>query len=316
MAVYRTTQDFINDALFRAGEIPGSSEWDTRAVDYLNRAYRSIINGTSEYLPEVVENWWWHRAEGVLDLEPVYHTGTVAVVSGSSTITFSSPPPTSIGGWRLKVKEHSDIFIVRSHAGMAAQGFLDIPYNGPSAAAAEFQLMKTTYLNVPSLASMLSPFTSFQGNVQITGMTPERLDFLYPIQRLSPGVPKAFAIVDDRGFRFSHGGLLDGQHIRLEYRFKPTVSDLENSAVTQTGIPGAYSPILADMVTVDIMMDKNDDRAAAVAQRIRGLLKAMFLENRKIALKVDPRIGAIYPRQSHMDRHNGPLRTESGLIIG
>ena len=82
MANYTFSSDLVNDILFRAGEpIDGTSDFDSVALQYLNRAYQSVWSGGSEILPQINEQWWWLRKDdqGVLTLNPVIDTGTVLV---------------------------------------------------------------------------------------------------------------------------------------------------------------------------------------------------------------------------------------------
>lgn len=311
---YEDSQSIINDALFRSGEIPGSSDWDGKAIEYLNRAYSSICNGTSEFLPEHIDDWWWMRAKGVVTLEPIFETGTVAVVQGSSGIVFSSAPPASVVEWRLKVDGHPDIFAVASHIGADTAASLDSPYTGPTNSAAVFRLMKVVY-DLGDIGTVISPMISFRENEQIFGISPERMDFLYPLQRMGPGVPQAFTLMDDTTVRFSHAGRTDNVSMRIEYRYKTVPALLTNSPGSIPILPRQYRHVLADLVTFQIMFDKNDDRAPGVSQGARGILKAMHAEHLHSKKKMDHRMGHIFPRASHTGRR-GPLRTESGLIIG
>jgi hypothetical protein len=68
------------------------------------------------------------------------------------------------------------------------------------------------------------------------------------------------------------------------------------------------------MALVYVLLDKNDDRSNAAALGARTGLAAMLKENRRRSVKIDQNAGHIKPRQRALIR--GPLRTESGLIIG
>jgi hypothetical protein len=76
--------------------------------------------------------------------------------------------------------------------------------------------------------------------------------------------------------------------------------------------------VLADMALVQVLLDKNDDRANAAALAARTTLAAMLKENRRRNVKVDFLAGHISPRGvvGTPGARPYPIRTESGLIIG
>jgi hypothetical protein len=310
-------RELKEDVLFRASEPLTTSQWDLKVMDYLNRVYRTLSTGASEFLPEFVEDWWWMRQEGQLLLEPTYATGTIAVVGGSSAVTFSPAPAASLTGRRLRIKSGvapPDVFIIQAHTGGLGPATLDTVYTGENNAAATFDAMKTEYTLSASVQVLMSPITAFQSPDRIMGISPERMDALYPLIRLRPGIPEAFALEDERTVRFSHGGRSDGKQMRAEYRFRPFVTDLTDSISSIPLVPTQWMHLLSDMALVYVLLDKNDDRSNAAALGARTGLAAMLKENRRRSVKVDQNAGHIKPRQRALIR--GPLRTESGLIIG
>lgn len=312
---YVTGADIVSDILFRAGELEGGSEWDTKAVDYLNRVYKALCAGSSEFLPEFIDDWWWMRARANLILDPVITDGTVSVTNGFSAINFSVAPTLDVHLWRFRVKGHPDVFTIASVGGGSAT--LDSIYTGPTDAAAEYELLHVDYDLSASVQAIISPIISFRENPQLFGTTSERMDFLFPMQRLSSGVPKAFALVSETRVRFSHGGLTDGTSMRMEYRYRPVASDLSNDPGSIPLIPQQYRHLLADMALVYVYTDKNDDRLASVGTSARMGLTAMVKENRRRLTKIDQFSGAIVTRQGQARHNEGKLlRTESGLIIG
>lgn len=315
MMPFVTGADIVSDILFRAGEIAGTSEWDTKAVDYLNRVYKALCAGSSEFLPEFVDDWWWMRAGDALILDPVISDGTISITNGFNAFTLSDPPSMSVINWKLKIDGHPDVFHVTDIAGGA--GELDTAYTGPTNTAATYKLMHTQYNLSSAVQAILSPIVSFRENPQIFGTTRERMDYLFPLQRLGPGVPKAFALHSDTTVIFSHGGLEDGTSMRMEYRYRPVAEDLENTSASIPLVPQQYRHILSDMALVYVYTDKNDDRLASVGTAARMGLTAMVRENRRRLTKIDQFSGAIVTRQGQARHNEGKLlRTESGLIIG
>lgn len=315
---YASTRDLKEDVLFRAGEELTGSNWDGKVIDYLNRVQRSLCSGASEFLPEYVEDWWWLRESGVLTLIPAVTTGTVALTQGSAAITFSSPPALSSQGYRLRVAGHPEIFSILTHAGGVGAATLDSVYTGPTLPLAAFTLMKVEYDLDAAVASITGPMIGFRYNPSIEGLSPERMDVMWPLGELTTGIPQAFALEDNDRVRFSHGGRTDGFSMRVEYRYRPKVTELIDSTGDFSIVPLEWRHILSDMALTHVMLDKNDDRSNAIALAARTALAGMLKENRRRIPKMSGNAGAIFPRQHNMGwgSQRGPLRTESGLIIG
>lgn len=316
---YITSRDIIQDILFRGFEPSSGADWGDKALDYLNRVYNMVCAGSSEFLPEYIDDWWWLRSRGVLTLLPAITEGTVEVTEGSTAITFSSAPAASVEGYRLRVGTHPEVFQVASHVAAAPGAVLDSEWTGDTTAAGTYKLMKVTYSLAASVQSILSPFRGFRKNPEIIGLAPERFDDLFPATELNPGIPTAFSLENTQTVRFSHGGLDTGKSMRLEYVYRPSVTALTDSPSSIPLVPVEYRHILADMALTYVFLDKNDDRSNAIALSARTGYSAMVKENRRRLKKMGAEtVGHIYPRESqrHPRRNVGPIRTESGLIIG
>jgi hypothetical protein len=314
---YVTTRDLKEDVLFRASEKINGSEYAPRVIDYLNRTYKSLCNGASEFLPEYVEDWWWLRGHDVLTLIPAVQAGTIAMTQDSAAVTFSVPPVLSTVGYRLRVTNHPEMFAILTHTAGAAAATLDSPYTGASASAASYTLMKVEYPLSVAVASLISPMVGYRQNFKINGMSPERMDTEWPLPQLTTGIPQSFSLEDSRVVRFSHGGRTDGFSMRVEYRYRKMVADLTDDVTSIPVVPIEWRHILADMALTHVMLAKNDDRSNAHALSARTALAGMIKENRRRMAKMGANAGMIYPRQGQMwPASRGPLRTESGLIIG
>lgn len=320
MGSFSNTREIKEDVLFRASESLTNSDWNVKVMDYLNRVYRALCAGASEFLPEYVDDWWWMRKQGVLTVLPAYTTGSATLAQGSTNVLFGPVPMIDLTGYRIRFLAQSvnDVFIIQSHVPGNAQAFLDMPYPGPSVSV-PFQAMRTDYQLPPVVQVLASPMVVHAYGDRIYGVSPERMDELYPIPRLVPGVPQAFALESETLVRFSHGGRNDGQTLRVEYRYRPMVADLQDNIASIPLVPAQWMHVLSDMALVYIFLDKNDDRSNAAALGARTVLAGMLKENRRRGVKVDQWSGHIFPRQHGLGANKngpGPLRTESGLIIG
>ena len=290
------TRELKEDVLFRAGESLTGSAWNSKVIDYLNRVYRTLASGANEFLPEFVDDWWWMKAQGTLILEPAYTTGTITVTNGSQEITFTSPPSLDMTGRRLRVIGHPELFIILSHTADSPTATLDYPYTGDTNASAAFEAMRTEYELDDAAQVLSSPMVSFRHPYRINGITTEKMDELFPLINLEPGVPQAFCLENETTVRFSHGGSNDGYSMRVEYRYRPEVDDLTDSVLSIPLVPAQWMHILGDMALVYILLDKNDDRSNAAALGARTGLAAMLKENRRRLVKIDHQVGQINPR--------------------
>lgn len=314
--VYANTRELKLDVLFRAGENATTSEYPAAVVDYLNRTYRSLCSGASEFLPEYVEDWWWLRGHDVLTLLPAITAGFITVTQNSAAITFSVAPTASVVGYRFRVIGHPEVFEIATHIAAATAATLDSVYTGPTGAGMSYQLMKVTYPLSVSVAAITGPMVGYRNSPKIIGLSPERMDVLWPLPELTTGTPQAFSLETEQLVRFSHGGRTDGQSQRIEYRFRPVVADLTDDISSVPLLPLAWRHILADMALTHVLLTKNDDRSNAIALAARTALAGMLKENRRRIPKMDSSAGHIFPRQGGIFNRNQPLRTDSGLIIG
>jgi hypothetical protein len=256
------------------------------------------------------------RSKGTLILDPIYTAGTISFVQNNNSATMSTPPSFSMVGFRLKSMDSPEVYIVSAHTAGNPALTLDTVYVGPTNVAAAYQSMHVEYALANNVSAIISPVFGFTDNPRIYGLAPERMDELFPLSRLQPGIPMAFALSSPQSVRFSHGGRSDGRSMRFEYRFRPQVEDLTYDVASIPLVPIEFRHTLADMVLVYLYTDKNDDRLTVVGTSVRSALGAMAQENDRRLVKMDQYSGYIFPRAGGNPRiQNRLLRTESGLII-
>jgi hypothetical protein len=328
---YSSTRELKDDVLFRASEpLGGISGWDAKIVDYINRNYRELATGASAFIPEYVEDWWWMRESSYFIMEPAYQEGRVTATKGSTVITLTVPPQFDPAGWLIRFRDSSqpDIFQVVTAGAAQPNLVIDAPYTGASIIEANYILMKCNYHPAPTVRPqvLLGPMRAFRHPERIYGVAPERLDELWPLARLMPGVPQAFTILQELNefsnpgepweIRFSHGGLTDGSQMRIDYWYRPVLDDLVDSTDSIPRVPQQWRHVLSDMALVQVLLDKNDDRANAAALGARSTIAAMLKENRRRNAKIDFKAGHLSPRGVVGSPQRPQIRTESGLLIG
>ena len=325
MANYTFSQDLVNDILFKCGEpVDGTSDFDSQALEYLNDAYQGVWTGGRELDPNINENWWWLRKDdqGVLTLDPVRDAGTVAFTNGSNSITFSSAPSFSVSGWHIKADEHADVFIISDHTASGAAATLESVYTGETAATASFKCMHLDYALATDLIYLRGPMQVFQqtavhkNEVHLTDL--HTMGQEWPLNEIGSGVPDSFAMLTERSVRFSHfGGVSAGDYIKVNYEYGYEPADLTDSGSETPLVPRQYRSILANWGTGLLMLVKEDTRAKEYIALAKSGLRAMARENRRrMSQGAGGRYAKYLPRQGKVKSRRGPLRTETGVIIG
>lgn len=319
MGYPRTNAEIVNDALFRAGELTdGSSDYEQKALDYLNRVYLAIAAGGSELNKDVNEKWWWLRSEmpAVLILLPI-ETGTVQVTLGSADITFNVAPTLSLQGRFFRTDGGMDLYRIQSHVALDTMATLDSIYTGPTNLGVAYQAAQMEYTIPANVMEILSPMRCYQdGKHDIQGMDIQTLEDQWPLSQSWHGVPHAFAQVGNRKVRFSHqGGSLPGEFIRADFDFLIRPDNLDKDA-NECLMPEEYRKTLADFVCMMILVDKDDTKAQDIGSLAKAGLNGMATENRRRMTQVSRGMGHLYPRAGHRAHRRYPLRTTGGRIIG
>lgn len=153
MANFRTTADLLDSILLRSGEITsGTSAYESRALDYLNRINHSILAGGNEFEIEINEAWTWAQAKTpmILELQPKYDTGSISLTNGSEAGSFSAAVTDSLEGWHIKIFGRDSVFKIVKHTAGATAFELDGAYDGTTGATLTYKAFKIDYELVPS----------------------------------------------------------------------------------------------------------------------------------------------------------------------
>jgi len=320
MAQYTTSADLVEDILWRGGEkTDGTSDYDAKALTYLNRAYQGIWSGGSELDPNVQEVWWWLRKDdqGVLTLNPKITTGTVSVTNNSASITFSSGPTPSVAGRHVKIDDHPDVFIISAHTATETGATLESVYTGPTDGTASYKVVQLDYTLASDVLYLSAPMFAYQdGRKDIEHIELSELRRKWPLNEVGSGVPAEFAMLTQQAVRFSHsGGTESTDLIKVDYEYAAEPSDLADDSAAPL-VPRQYRKILADWGLAFLLVDKDDSRAGDALALAKSGIVAMAKENRRRLVRMGGgNFGKITPRQGDLGRMRGPLRTESGLII-
>lgn len=315
------TSEIVDDVLFRCSEpTDGTSDFDTIALDYVNRAYRAIWVGGGELVKDINEPWLWLKKDppGVLVLNPVIDTGSVTVTQGVATITFSSPPAASVAGRFFKVDNHTDIFRILTHTGGNASATLDTTYTGISGSGLTYRAMQLEYPLAADVLRVIAPMRiQAESRREIEGCDLNSLDRDFPLSTLDGGAPDRFAMVTEGKVRFNRfGGISSTEFIRVEYEYLQKPADLTNSVSEEPLVPLEFRQVLADYAVFMLYKAKSDARADSAGAQAKASLSAMASYNRNRVAKLGRSTGLVIPRLTARRNVNIVPRTTSGFIIG
>jgi hypothetical protein len=322
MANYKFSSDIKDSALFTSGELTdGTSDYDTQADAYMNRAYQAIWNGGSELNPNIDETWWWLRnaTPGILTLNPVVDTGTASVTNNSTSVTLSTGlTPDGDNRMFMVTDGNGDIQRISAHTAGQTGLTLDAVYTGTTDTAAPYKIFQHKYSLATDVMSILSPMRVYQNSrVEVIGMEVASLEAQYPLANITSGIPQAFAMSGKQEIQISHyGGISSTDLIRLDYDYLVLPDDLTDSGSEEPLIPLEYRRILSDFTAYFLLMDKQDNRTTPMGERAQSGLMAMAKDNRRRQLELAGEVGHISPRPGQLPQNQTPLRTSSGLIIG
>jgi hypothetical protein len=312
MANLTYSSELLDDMLRRAGEsTTGNSKYETRALIYLNRAYRSLAQGGLEFDNKKVRDWWWLYTQGNLILQPIRTTGTVSVTQNNATATLSAVVNSDLDNYFFKVDGHPDVFRVSAHTSGSATLTLDSVYTGDTNATGTYVLWKMDYDLASDFARLMTPFRRQQSAAdEVYSLDIREFQAQNPVTLMGNGAPDRFAFVDHNTVRFNARGDADGDYIRLDYFYIKTVTDLTDSASEEPAVPSQYRHVLADLGLYFLLMDKESAKTEGILAQAKSGLKAMHTEQDSRA----PRMGfpgRIYPR-GKPGRYGKQLQTSSG----
>ncbi len=294
MANFQYTQDIKKYILFKAGEkTDGTSDFDTKAIEYINAAYRKIWTGGGEFDVDINEDWIWLKARSTLTLQPEITTGTISVTNNSTTATLSASQATDVASYYLRITGDEDIFRISTHGGATDALVLDSVYTGTTSTAASYTLFKLDYAFASDTIDILSPMITTRENDndnKIEGVTIAKLPSL---KYVSAGVPNRFAYLDDNNIRFDKYA---DSLMRIDYWYKKRPADLTDSGTEEPEIPLRHRHVLGNVALWDLLLDINDDRAETVGLSVKNGLIAMSRENQARIAMIGGTYGQILPR--------------------
>jgi hypothetical protein len=279
MSNYRYTTDLIDAALFNSNETTdGTSEFEVKALEYLNRAYRSVILGGDEFVETQEQDWWWLRKSAYL-ITTTPEEGEITVTQLSTAASFTVAPTTSMAGRHLRTID-TDIYKIATHTAGQTACTLDAPYTGASGATA-YTAFQLDYDLAADFLKPLDPMKCYRagdgGEYRIFGIDNDVMEKGWPLSQINSGSPSYYTHRDENTIRFNHYA---SNPMRIDYDYIFLPEDLTAAANEEPVLPLINRKVLADITATFILMDKDDNKASSMSMVAKKGIEAMVKANR------------------------------------
>lgn len=309
---FRYSSDILDAALDAAREkTDGTSEYEGRALTFLNQVYRELWNGGSAYDPEINEDWNWIRSPspGVIVLK-AYKTGVCSVTNGVGEVTVSSGDiTTSLSNWFFKIDGEEPFYRVSTHIADSSAITLDSDYVGDTNSSATYRVYKLIYDLPTNFKEFIGHMRAYSDSrVIIKEISQKAMDEDYPLQFITDAIPKRYVRHATMKVRFSN---YVSQDTRVEFDYLAIQSDLTDSDSQEPAVPIQWRHVLVSLTAYHLLLDKEDTTARDFLEYGRATLRAMAQENREELARMGD-LGHIFAR----GKKTLPMKkTQSGIRL-
>lgn len=307
MANYENTVDLKNGVLHRCGELTdGSSEYEDKVIEYLNRAYHAVLSGSAELGIDLGEPWPWAVNQNfvVLTLQPEITNNPADATTNSTSVTLSAIPAQSLNGWHIQFSGESEVYRIVTQAGTAVT--LDGVYVGDTGTAKACSIFKIDYQLNTGMLRLVSPMRTFSQNFLVYNQQPGQIvqvdeaEFSrqFPIYSIQTGVPTSFCQLyksNDMQVTVRFNAVPD-KLTRVEYNYIPVPADLYNDIASIPIVPRDHRIALEYYASYYLMLDKNDNRVNELRELTRASLVALVNAFKREGLQTNPNYGRMIPR--------------------
>jgi len=263
MANYENTQDLKKGVLFRCGELDdGTSEYDSKVLEYLNRAQQAMVSGAAELDLDIGEPFPWalNQYNKILILEPAITNLAVTFTNGSATATLSATPVSNLLNYWVQPENSSETYRISAHTGTSTTITLDSVYIDTSASGLPCTIFKTDYELDTNVLRLANPFITNYDEVilynsdpgQIVGVDLSEFMRQYPLFLYRASTPTAFTqVYKDNAMkptvRFNSCPV---ERIRVQYNYVPVPPVLTNGVVEIQTITRSLAPTAGNYVLI------------------------------------------------------------------
>lgn len=309
MANYENTQDLKKGVLFRCGELDdGTSEYDAKVIEYLNRAQQAMVSGAAELDLDIGEPFPWalNQYNKILIIEPAITNLAVTFTNGSATATLSATPPNNLLNYWVQPENSSETYRVSAHTGTSTTITLDSVYIATSATGLPCTIFKTDYELDTNILRLANPFLTNYDEVilynsdpgQIVGVDLAEFSRQYPLFLYRASTPTAFTQVYKTNdmkptVRFNS---VPVERIRIQYNYVPVPTALTDSALSIPIIPRDHRITLEYYASYYLCMDKNDSRSQEYRELTRAGMRALVKAWKQEKITTNPDFGRMIAR--------------------
>lgn len=316
MSNYATAKDLKKFILQKCGELDdGTSEYDSRAITFLNRAHQALLSGGAELGIDVGQPWPWaqNRDKSVLVLQPKISTLTATFTNGSNAITFSSAPPRNLKDWIIQQNDFPECYRISAHTGTSTSATLDSIYVNTSGAGLSCVIFLIDYDLDPNILRLVAPFTAYKSNdyyrdncANIDMIDPSEFARTFPINQLNEGTPNRFSQIyktnDTMKPRIRINKIPD-QLMRAEYNYIAVPADLTDSDSSIPLVPIDHRITLGYYGAYFLALDKNDNRAPEYRELAKAGIIALKRAGQVEKMNTDQFYGRMIPREDMLNRN-------------
>lgn len=267
MANFDNFADLVQDVISRSG-----GEAVAAVDDFYVDAQRAVVRAYQEICNEA--DYLFTRADppGAISTVAPITAGTVNVTNGNGSISFSSPPVSSVQGRKIIIQGIAEVYRIATHTGGLGPATLDAAFNGPNNAAATFTVFQDEYSLASDVRHIIGMFLG-ENSWEVLQRSQEWLRENYPDPPDPVWPPRYFARIAEQKIRFE--GYPDRAR-RIEYPYTVIPTDIAGSVTIL--IPRNWRYVIADGGLYWIQYVKNDNKQGDTLQ-IFAVGKAKIFED-------------------------------------
>lgn len=318
MASSFTSADILKGALQKAGEkSDGTSNYQELAIKFMNNAYIDILSGGSTFTGgDVGDPWPWAKSRNPKSVTIVapFNAGSVSLVNGSTTITFSPAPDVSIGSlkdWHFKSDSTYDYYRITAHTAGAATATIETGFADVTIGASTFNCYKLIYDIGNDVLRLCSPFRIYRSNSfdddtdgKIYGVDADTLDEKWPISRLVSGVMDRYAEIyqseTEYLIRINKFSLFE---MKVDMDYIPVPAELFDSSSSIPLIPKQKRIILEYATAYFLCQEKQHSDTQTFFNMTQNAIKAMQNESARQITQTNKQRGQLVPREDKLGRN-------------
>lgn len=312
MSIFASSRDLLRAALRFAGESENSnSPLYTKALDYLNHAYRSVLGGPSEFEIDFNSPFSWAREISPLKLvlKPRFREGTVSLTNTVATATLSDPPAFSLVDYHLKVSGRPELYRVIAHTASDPTVTLEGGFVGDTAVF-DCEFIKIIYDLGADVLRLSEAFRVYRHNDSDNSDIIEHLPLNYfrqefPLRRVQQRVPNNFTVLseDTTSFKIMFNSFVEKDTL-VEIDWVKYPDELTDSDAEQPIIPLKDRVVLSYLAASQILLNdkKETDRAQIQLGLAKSMLRAMIERENKRNTVANRNYGRIIPRRGQLNR--------------